>query len=103
MMTDDDKLAALFRSEDPIPDDGFTRRVVALAALEDRLAARRRAALERLGLEAVALVSIVTTFALLARLERVGEVLPLASPAMVGSLLLGTWLSVGVRGAVRGS
>ena len=101
MMTDDAQLSALFGDDAPIADDGFTNRVLALSALEDRLAASRRASLRRVGLEAVALGAILSSFAFLARTAPAGEVVPLASPAMIGLILLGTWLAVGIRGAVR--
>ncbi len=101
-MTDDDtKLAALFAEGAPIADDGFTKRVIALAALEDRLAARRRSSVMRIATEGVALASVLAVFAALARLGPPSAVVPLASPAMVGLILLGLWLVIGQRGAVR--
>jgi hypothetical protein len=100
MMERDTRLAALF-DRDEIPDDGFSARVVALAALEDRLAARRRGQVRRITGEALGLSAILIAFAALARSAPVGEVVPLASPAMIGLMLLGTWLAVGVRGVMR--
>jgi len=101
-MTDDDiKLAALFAEDAPIADEGFTQRVVALAALEDRLAASRRASLMRTGIEGAGLASVLAVFAALARLGPPSAVVPLASPAMVGLVLLGLWLVIGQRGAVQ--
>ena len=74
---------------------GFSERVVALAALEAG-ASRRRDSSAIAG-EALALAAILIAFAALARFAPVGDVVPLASPAMIGLMLLGTWLAVGVR------
>ena len=92
------RLAALF-DDAPIADDGFTERVIALCALEDRLARGRRAGMTRLGLEAAALAGVLAAFAGLASVGTASDVVPLASPAMIGLLLLGTWLAVGPRAA----
>lgn len=100
-MTDDEKLAALFGDVPPIADDGFTNRVVALAALEDRLALRRRADLARMAREAAALAGVLAAFAGLASAAPSGDVIPFTSPAMIGLVVLGMWMAVGVRGAVR--
>lgn len=99
-MDEDTRLAALF-DRDEIPDDGFSARVVALAALEDRLAARRREQGRRITGEALGLAAILIAFAALARSAPTGEVIPLASPAMIGLVLLGIWLGVGLRTATR--
>jgi hypothetical protein len=100
MMDDDTRLAALF-DRDEIADHGFSARVVALATLEDRLAARRHGQVRRIAGEALGLASILAAFAALARSAPVGDVVPLTSPAMIGLMLLGTWLAVGVRGVTR--
>ena len=99
-MDDETRLAALF-GRDEIADEGFSERVVALAALEDRLASRRREQVRRIAGEALGLAAILIAFAALARFAPVGDVVPLASPAMVGLMLLGTWLAVGVRATPR--
>jgi hypothetical protein len=99
MMNDDEPLRALLATREPIADDGFSARVLALAALEDRLAVRRRAAFRRVAKESAALTAILAAFSLLARLAPTGDVVPLASPAMVGMLLLTSWLAIGMRGA----
>jgi len=102
-IADDAKLSALFALGDDIPDDGFSNRVLALAALEDRLARRRKALMMRVAGEAVGLAAVLTTFAILASLGPAEPVVPIASPAMIGLILLATWSAVGMRGSLRGS
>ena len=103
-MSDDDKLVAMFATlDEPVADDGFTGRVLALAALDERMAARRHGAALRIGGEAAALAGVLALFAGLSSIGPASDVVPLASPAMIGLLLLGLWLSLGVRGTVRGS
>ena len=100
-MTEDDKLSALFRDDGPIADDGFTRRVIALAALEDRLAAKRHRAVRRLGVDFAALTGILAAFAALARIGPSSPTVAIGSPAMVGLLLLASWLAFGLRDPSR--
>jgi len=101
-MTDDEidaRLAALMAEPAPAPDPAFADHVVALARFDLARRRARRRALARVGREALALVAVLATFALLARLPSgpvagAGDALPLASPAMLGVILLGLWALV---------
>ena len=99
----DARIAALFDEALPPADNGFTRRVLALAALEDRLAERRRAVRRQLVIEGAALAGILAAFAALAYFGPASDVVPLASPAMAGLLVLGCWLAFGLRGQASSS
>ena len=99
----DARIAALFDEAPPPADDGFTRRVLALAALEDRLAERRRVVRRQLVIEAAALAGVLAAFAALAHFSPPADVVPLASPAMAGLIMLGSWLAFGLRGQASSS
>jgi hypothetical protein len=98
-MTDDEidaRLAALMAGPAAAPDPAFADHVVALARFDLARRRARRRAFARVGREALALVAVLATFALLARLPSgpaagLGDALPLASPAMLGVILLGLW------------
>ena len=92
----DARLTALLRDDSPVhSSDDFAGRVVALAAHDlSRRQWRRRTAL-RIGRETLALVAVLFVFATLARMAPesagFGDILPLASPAMAGLVLLAMW------------
>ena len=101
-MTDDEidaRLAALMAEPAAAPDPAFADHVVALARFDLVRRRARRRAFARVGREALALVAVLATFVLLARLPSgpaagLGDALPLASPAMLGVILLGLWALV---------
>ena len=102
----DARLAAVLRNDSPIhASDAFTHRIVAMAAHDlSRRQWLRRTAL-RLGRETLGLVAVLFVFTALSRMapESVGfgDVLPLASPAMAGLVLLALWSLVSLSPARR--
>lgn len=104
MMTDQDldvRLAALLARPEPAADPVFAERIVALARHDLALRRARRRAVERVGLEALALSAIVAAFAMLARsgteFAGFGDEIALSNPAMLGLAMLGLWGLVGLR------
>lgn len=102
----DARLAALLRDDSPVePSEGFANRIVALAAHDlSRRQWRRRTAM-RIGRETLGLVAVVFVFTALSRMapEGVGfgDILPLASPAMAGLVILALWSVVSLSPARR--
>jgi hypothetical protein len=95
----DGRLSALMMEPVPAPDPLFADHLVALANFDLALRRSRRRSFAQIGREAAALVAVLATFALLARLPSglgagAGDALPLASPAMLGVTLLGLWALV---------
>ena len=98
-MTDldlDARLSALLRDEQQtLKDDGFADRVVALAAYDLSNRKWRRNAVARIGRETLAFVAMLAAFAMLARtapdIAGAGDIIPLASPAMLGLVVLLMW------------
>lgn len=96
-MTDDldRRLGALFAEPAPAPDRAFAERIVALAAHDRAVRIARRRAVRRIGKEALALSAVLASFTVLARNAPgpagMGDMIPLASQAMIGivTLLLG--------------
>lgn len=98
----DDRLTALLADRAPAPaDEAFAERVVALAAYDQRIRQAQRRGIARVGREALALVAILGCFVGLARAAPeaagLGETIPLASPAMLGLLMLALWLLISLR------
>lgn len=89
------RLHALFAEPPSAPNPAFSERVIALAAYEQTERRARRRAVRRVASETLALISVLATFALLARAGPVaadfGDTIPLASPAMLGLAMLGLW------------
>jgi hypothetical protein len=103
-MTDHDldaRLTALLAEPAPPPDPAFTDRIVALARHDLAGRRARRRVIERVGIETLALAAVVVAFASLARTvpqgAGFGDVVGLASPAMLGLAMLGLWALVGIR------
>ena len=102
----DARLAALLRDDSPIePSDGFTDRVVALAAYDLSQRQWRRRTAFRIGRETLGLVAVLFVFTVLARMapEGIGpgNIVPLASPAMAGLVMLAMWSVVSLSPARR--
>jgi len=92
----DARLSALLREKHPPrPDDGFGDRVVALASYDLSNRRWRRSAIARIGRETLGFVAMLAAFAMLARaapdIAGAGDVIPLASPAMLGLVVLLMW------------
>lgn len=106
MMSDiglDARLTALLAEPPPPADSVFADRIVALAAHDLAMARARRRAIERVGIETLALIAIIAAFAVLARLSPgaagLGDAVGLESPAALGLVLLALWGLVGHRPA----
>ena len=97
----DARLKALFAERPAAPDPAFSDRVIALAAYEQAERRMRRRAADGVARETLALIAVLTTFALLARAGSVaanfGDTIPLTSPAMLGLVTIGLWAMVGFR------
>lgn len=98
-MTDaelDARLAELLRDERSAPPDkGFADRVIALAAYDLARRHWRHRTTIRIAREAVAFAAILAAFIFLARIgpqsAGPGDIIPLASPAMAGLVMLLLW------------
>lgn len=108
-MTDlnlDARLTALLAQPDPAADEHFVDRVVALARHDFAVRRARKRAIERVGIELLALAAVIAAFALLANAAPeaagFGDVIGLASPAMLGLTMLILWGLVGGRPAASG-
>ncbi len=102
----DARLASLLRDGSPRQgSDDFADRVIALAAYDLSQRRWRRRTAVRIGLETLGLIAVLFVFAMLARMapESVGwgNILPLASPAMAGLVMLLMWSLVSVSPARR--
>ena len=92
----DTRLTALLRTDSAArPSDGFADRVMALAAYDLSQRRWRRKTVARVGRETLGLVAVLVVFAVLARMapssSAPADILPLASPAMVGLVMLAMW------------
>ncbi len=99
----DARLAFLLADRADAPaDHAFADRVVALAAHDLRVRKVRRQAMAQVTREAVALAAVLAAFVLLARIgpgaADLGDMVPLASPAMLGLVMLAVWGLVAARG-----
>lgn len=86
------------------PDEAFVARVQMGIVAEERMAKRRAAAWRRFSAEAAGSASVAAAFVLMGRLGPASgdvDILTFA-PATAAALLLGVWLSVGMRPAGRG-
>lgn len=102
----DERLAALLRDDSPVQArDDFADRIVALAAHDLSQRQWRRRTVMRIGRETLGLIAVLFVFAVLARMapESVGfgDILPLASPAMAGLVMLIMWSLVSLSPARR--
>ena len=102
----DARLAALLRDESPVQKhDAFADRVVALAAHDLSQRQWRRRTAVRIGRETLGLIAVLFVFAILARMAPdsvgFGDILPLASPAMAGLIVLAMWSLVTLSPARR--
>jgi hypothetical protein len=94
----DQRLGALLRGADRIPDEAFVARLERRLAAERRMDAQRSAAWRRFGAEAAASAAVAAAFVLIGRaapgveLEAVG-----ASSLPAAGLLLILWLVVAFR------
>ena len=97
----DARLAALFAEPGAAPDEAFVGRVGRAVLAEQKMAAARRAAWRRFGLEALASAAIAATFVLLGRLAPFAVELDQGpfSPAVAGALVLLLWFAVELRPA----
>ena len=92
----DARLSALLRDDSPAgSSDDFAERVIALVAHDlSRRQWRRRTAV-RIASETLALLAVLSVFAMLSRMapDNVGsgDILSLASPAMLGLVVLVMW------------
>jgi hypothetical protein len=107
-MNEDDvdaRLKLLFAERPPAPDPAFGDRVILLAGHAQAERQARRRAAQRMASEALALIAVLAAFASLALAAPVaadlGDTIPLASPAMLGLAMLGIWMLVATRPAVR--
>lgn len=102
----DARLKLLFAEPPPAPDPAFGDRVILLAGHAQTERQVRRRAAHRLASEALALIAVLAAFTALALIAPVaadlGDTIPLASPAMFGLAMLGIWVLVATRPAVRG-
>ena len=102
----DARLAAVLRDDSTAQrSDDFADRIVALAAYDLSQRQWRRHTILRIGRETLGLIAVLFVFATLARMapERVGfgDLLPLASPAMAGLVMLALWSLVAISPARR--
>jgi hypothetical protein len=105
-MTDqkfDALLSALLAEPEPEPDSVFAEHVIALARHDLAVRRARRRALEIVGMETLALAAVIAAFIVLARAvpeaAGFGDVIDLASPAMLGLIMLALYGLVGMRPA----
>lgn len=92
----DIRLAGLLRDHTDAPtDQAFVDRIIALAGHDLRVRRMRRRAIAQVAREAVALAAVLGAFVLLARIGSnaadFGDMIPLASPAMMGLIMLLVW------------
>ena len=102
----DARLAALLQEKSEVPaSDGFADRVVALAAHDLSQRQWRRRTAMRIGRETLGLIAVLFVFGTLARMAPnsvgSGDMLPVASPAMAGLVLLAMWSLVSISPARR--
>jgi hypothetical protein len=92
----DARLTSLLRDDSAArPSDGFADRIMALAAYDLSQRQWRRRTVARIGRETLGLVAVLVVFAVMARMApnsgAPADILPLASPAMVGVVMLAMW------------
>jgi hypothetical protein len=103
MMTEDEKIAALFAAPDRAPDEAFVARVARAVLAEQRMAGARKALWRRFAIESVASAAVIAAFTMLWRLspELVLDEMPIA-PSAAAILLLFLWFGVELRPAATG-
>ena len=102
-MTDpiDRHLAQLLAIPGRDPDEAFVVRVEALVRFEQYRARRRRAAFQRVAIEAAAGAAVLAAFVGAARIGDPSDVIALFSPATAGLLALALWGAVTLRAPLR--
>jgi hypothetical protein len=104
-MNQDERIAALFASDEPDPDEAFVARIGRAVRAEQRLARARRSAWRRFAVESAASAAIVTAFDLVWRLgpaELPLAQLPVAPAAFAAALVLALWFAVELRPSATG-
>ena len=96
-------LEALLKAPERPTDERFVVQMRQAVLVEKRLAAARRAAWRRFGLEMAAAAAAIAAFWLLARLAPPDSegLVPLFGPAAAGLLLLALWVLVSVKPSGR--
>ena len=94
----DARLGALLAMDEPAPDPLFTHRVLSLVDADRRLAAARRAAWRRFGVEAAAAAAVgVSVVAMM----HFGDADWILTPGLAASLALFAFVGLGQAGTAR--